>query len=459
MKRTLLVLSLPILAAEAQAPRPVGGAVPDFAPPAVMDFTVNGARVSLVPYTATPMARVELVVRSGRAAEQASEVGLAQLVGDYLLEGTTTRNARELARELAALGTYGGLSVSVGPYETTIAAEVLSESAPRLVEIIAEVATSPAFDSAALTRLKEGVRRRSQITSAAGIAATRVNTILFPGDAADRLPGDSALERLTLEDVRRFHAREYGASRAQLYVAGIFDRTAVESAAQSALRLFRAGTPPAPLPATAPRAVWTDTMATVHLIDRPGASQSRIHVAWPVVDQTHPDHLVLNELNALMGSVQTSRIIANIRERRGYSYNISTRLVRRPGATTWTVQGDVNREVTGAALREILREMDRIRSETPSATELHEFQVFMTGGMIAEMSTARGIIEYLRFLDLYGGDRGYLRTLVPSIRAVTPADISRVHATYFQPDRRVIVVVGDAAVVEAQLKDWARVIR
>jgi zinc protease len=460
MTRAIILLFVSALLANAQARRPSVGQIPAFSPPPVADDTIRGMRVSFVPYGAAPTARVELVLRSGRAAEQAGEAGLAQLVGDYLLEGTRARSGKDLALELATIGTVGGgLAISVGTFETIIAGEVLSESATRLVEILAEVATSPAFDPAAFERLKEGVKRRSQVTGSASIAAARVNAILFPGDPADRVPTDSTIAALTLDDVRRFHAREYVTARAQLYVAGVFDRSAIETAARTAFRPMPEGTMPAAVPTTTSRTLWTDSLPVVHVIDRPGATQTRIHVAYPVVDQTHPDHLVLNQLNTVMGSVQTSRIIANLRERRGYSYNISTRLARRPGATTWTVQGDVNREVTGAALREILLEVERVRTEPPSATELGEFQRFMAGGNIAEMSTARGIIEYLRFFDLYGADRRLLRTLIPSIQGVTTRDILRVHSAYLRPDRRVIVLVGDASQIEPQLRDWTRVIR
>jgi predicted Zn-dependent peptidase len=430
-----------------------------FPPPPVIDDRINGMRVSLVPYGTTPTARVELVFQSGRATEQGDEIGLAQLTGDYLLEGTLTRSGNAVARELAELGTVGGgLSVSVGEYETIIAGEVLAESAPRLVEILAEVALSPAFDSAVLERLRTGVLRRNRLSGTAALAAARANQVLFPGYPADRLVSDSAFRRLTVADVRRFHQREYVGTRAHLFVAGVFDAQAVLSRARSAFAALAMGAPAAPLPAATFRSLSADTIRVVHLIDRPGASQTRIHIAYPVVDQTHPDHLVLNELNLVMGSVQTSRIIANLRERRGYSYNISTRLVRRPGATSWTIQGDVNREVTGAALREIFAEMERIGTEPPSTQELGDFQRFLIGALVRERATSSGLLDYFRFLALYGAERDYQRGFMPNIQSVTSRDIVRVHSAYLRDDRRVIVLVGDTTLIRPQLSGWTRIV-
>ena len=68
----------------------------------------------------------------------------------------------------------------------------------------------------------------------------------------------------------------------------------------------------------------------------------------------------------LMGSTQTARLVANVRERHGYSYNISSRLVRRPGSTQWVVAADITNNVVGAAIQEILGEIARLRRDLPA---------------------------------------------------------------------------------------------
>src|SRR5262249_59913991 len=139
-------------------------------------------------------------------------------------------------------------------------------------------------------------------------------------------------------------------------------------------------------------------------LDRPGGSQARIQVSAAVVDASHPDDPILSVLNILLGSVQTSRIIANVRERHGYSYNVSSRIVRRPGSSQWVVTADVANNVTGAALREILAELARVVAEPPANDELRRHQAFLAGVLIAENATPAGILDFLRFFDLYGVD-------------------------------------------------------
>jgi zinc protease len=118
----------------------------------------------------------------------------------------------------------------------------------------------------------------------------------------------------------------------------------------------------------------------------------------------------------------------------------------------------VNRDVTGAALREILAEMRRVETERPSPQELGDFQRFLAGVLVGELSTSRGIIDQLRFLSVYGVGRDYMRTAIPAVHTVTPEDLVRVYSTYLRDDRRVIVLVGDTTLVRPQLMGWTRII-
>jgi predicted Zn-dependent peptidase len=233
----------------------------------------------------------------------------------------------------------------------------------------------------------------------------------------------------------------------------------VERSAAAAFGAWASGasTPFALPQSSRPLVVSPVDRPVIYLIDRPGATQARVQVSFPVVDQPHPDHLVLNEINMLMGSTQTARIVANVRERHGYSYNIFTRLVRRPGSTQWIAAGDITNDVAGAAIREILSEVDRLRRETPSAEELSSFQSFMAGILVSENSTAQGILESLRWMDLYGVNTSYLATFIQNIYGVSPDAIRTMALRYLTPDRMTIVVVGDRKALLSQLEAIGRV--
>jgi predicted Zn-dependent peptidase len=310
--------------------------------------------------------------------------------------------------------------------------------------------------------LKSNAIRRLQLQSnqADWLASSRTNSLLFPGHAADREPSEPQIRALTPEAIARFHASYYVPGRSRLYVAGTFDHALVERAAAGTFGAWdrRASQPfTLPRPST-PRQLSTTERPVIHLIDRPGATQARLQVSFPVVDQPHPDHLVLNEINTLMGSTQTARIVANVRERHGYSYNISTRLVRRPGSTQWIVAGDITNNVVGPALREILAEFARLRAEAPPIEELRGFQSFMAGILVSENSTAQGVLENLRWMDLYGVSATYLASLIQNIHGVSPQNIHQIASRYLVGNRMTVVVVGDRKALASQLEGIGQIV-
>lgn len=444
-------------------PRPVIGAPKPFRAPAILERKyANGMRVALVPFSATPTARIELVIRAGTADESAGRPGVAAITAQLLSEGTPTRSSEQIAQLVSDLGALGAsISVSTDSRETLLGVDVLPESAPAMIALLAETVRSPAFPPSALERLKSNAARRLQLqrTQADWQASSRTNSLLFPDNPADRRPSEEQLQSLDIAAVYDFYRTYYVPSRARLYVAGTFDRDEVERAAFTAFTSWPPASSPAftlPPSATA-RVINQDERPLIYLIDRPGATQARVQVSAPVVDMAHPDQLVLNEMNMLMGSTQTARLIANLRERRGYSYNISSRLVRRPGSTQWVAAGDITNNVVGAAITEILGEIARLRREAPSAEELRSFQSFMAGILVQENSTAQGILESLRWMDLYGVSTSYFGTFIQNLYKVSPGDVRAIAERYLRPDRMAIVVVGDRKALIAQLEAFARV--
>ena len=444
-------------------PRPAIGAPKPFRPPVIVERTYpNRMRVALVPFRATPTARIELVIRAGISDESAAQPGVAPIVGMFLSEGTRSRSADQIAQHVSDLGALGAsISVNTDSRETVLGVDVLPEAASAMIELLADMVRHPSFEPSALERLKSNAIRRLQLqrTQADWLAVSRTNSLLFPDNPADRRPTEEQLRSMDVAAISTFYKTYYVPSRARLYVAGTFDQARVERAAAAAFADWSAASSASfTLPPSAnARVINPGDRPVIYLIDRPGATQARVQVSFPVVDMAHPDHLALNEINMLMGSTQTARLVANIRERHGYSYNISSRLVRRPGSTQWIASADITNNVVGPAIQEILNEIARLRRDPPPAEELGSFQSFMAGILVQENSTAQGILESLRWMDLYGVSTSYLGTFIQNLYKVDPRDIRAIAERYLRPDRMAIVVVGDRKVLLPQLEAIARV--
>jgi zinc protease len=429
-----------------QAPPPAG-TPKNFTLPAPTRFTLpNGVAVTLVPFGQVPKVAIRLVVPAGNAYESADEVWLADLMGRMLQEGTKTRAADALARELAAMG--GSLSVAVGPDTASIGAEVLAERAADAGRIVAEVARDPRLPQDAFARVKAGLLRDLAIQKSTpqAIAGERFAALMYGDHPYGRLfPTEAMLGGFTLEQVQAFHHTHVGPDHARLYVAGVFDARAVEAAIRDAFGSWPrlpGGTAPAP-PQPRPHGFA--------LIDRPGAPQSTIFLGLRVPDPGSPDWIPFSVMDSLLGGSFGSRITSNIREQKGYAYSPRSSVSANLKTAHWAEVADVTTANTGDSLKEIRNEIARLRTEPPSAPELAGIQKNMAGTFVVRNASRLGVIGQLAFVDLHGLGDDYLSKYVERVQTVTPEQVTAMAKKYLDPEQMTLVVVGDEKVVKGQV--------
>lgn len=407
----------------------------------------NGLDVTLIPYGDVPKVTVQLAIRTGNVDEAADQVWLSDLMSDLMEQGTTSRDAATLALETARMG--GSFGVNVGEDESFVFGTVLSEFGPELVRLLGDVARNPAFPADELERLKADRIRQVSIARSQpqALAQERFREVLYPGHPYGRLfPTPEMIEGYTVDEIRDFYHRTFGARRAHLYVAGRFDPAEMRRAIRDAFGDW-GGAAPADPPLAEPH-----DERGIHVIDRPGAVQSSIYMGLPVVDPSHPDYVALQVTNALLGGSFASRITSNIREDKGYTYSPFSVLSSRYRDAFWAEIADVTTDVTGAAILEILHEIQRLQQEPPSEQELQAIQNYLAGNFVLQNSSRGGLIGQLRFIELHDLDEDYLRDYVDRVHAVTPDEVQEIARSYIDPGRMTFVVVGDRSMIDEQLE-------
>jgi zinc protease len=459
MRLTTLAIGPAVLAATAafaQAPArqapPAGDAPKPFSLPTPESFTLpNGLGVTLVPYGTVPKATIYLAIDAANVDETPRQVWLADLTGELLKEGTRTRSADAIAESLAQMG--GSLAIGVGGDVTSISADVLSEYTAGAVEILADVAQHPALPASELPRLKADMVRNLTLAKSQpqSIANEQFARTLYGEHPYGRLfPTEAMVSGYTHADVQAFYAANFGAARTHLYIVGRFDADAVRKAVRAGFGSWPKGTAARRIPPT------PSTTRSLHVIDRPKAPQSTLYIGLPVIDPSHQDYISLRVTNALLGGSFASRITANIREQKGYTYSPSSSLSVHPKVAHWVEVADVTTAVTGASMKEIFFEIDRLRTEAPPEDELAGIRNYMAGLFVLQNSSRGGIIQQLEQTRQHGLGTDYLRTLVQTIQAVTPADVQRIAKTYLDPAKMTVVVVGDKAVIAEQVAPYAK---
>ncbi|HEX3580595.1 MAG TPA: pitrilysin family protein [Thermoanaerobaculia bacterium] len=433
---------------------PVAGPAKPFTLPAVKKFDLpNGLAIRLVQYGSVPKTTVRLAIQTGNADEGPNETWLADLTGEMLQQGTSSQSAEQIAREMASMG--DDLNVNTGVNMVTLGADVFSESAPRFIGLLADVVEHPLFPDGELARIKQDAVRRLAIQHAQPqpLAAEKFYGALFPNSVYGRyFPTQAMLEGYTLDQVKSFYDRNYGAARARLYVVGRFDPAAIETAIHASFESWRRGNPPS-VPQVAPVA-----KRTVYLVDRPGAVQTTLYIGLPSIESTNPDYTSYLVMDALLGGTFGSRITSNIREQKGYTYSPTSQIGSRLGAGSWVEVADVTTKDTGASIHEILGEIDRIRNTEATPDELLAIQRNEAGIFVLRNSARSAIASQLAFVDLHGLGEDYLRNYVQRIYAVTPAGVQHAAQQFIDPSKITIVAVGDKKAILDQLKTYGDVV-
>ncbi|HEX6881164.1 MAG TPA: pitrilysin family protein [Terriglobales bacterium] len=435
--------------AQKQAP-PAGGPPKPFKLPAKQTFTLpNGIEVTMVPYGTTPKVFVSAMIRAGNINEGPEQTWLADLTGELLKEGTKSRSAADVAAEFASMG--GDLEVGTMADQSYVRTDVLSESGPKAAELVADVLQNPALPESELARVKNDLQRNLSIAMSQPqpVARNQYAKLMYPNHPYGRLyPTSEMIAKYTIGDVHKFYADNFGAARTHVYVAGKFDADAMKKAITDSFGKWAKGPDPVnniPKP---------ENKRVLDVVDRPGAAQSTIIMGLPVVDPSNGDYIGLQVMDALLGGSFGSRITANIREAKGYTYSPFSAVTAHYRDANWAETADVTTAVTGPSIKEILYEIDRLSKEAPTDDELTGIKNYLAGVFVLRNSSRRGVVGQLNYVDFHGLGDDYLNNYVQKIYAITPAEVEALAKKYISPDKMTIVVVGDKSKIAEQLAPY-----
>ena len=401
----------------------------------------NGLSLTFIDYGSVPKVTVFAVIRTGNIDEGAS-TWLADVAVEMLKEGTTTRSAADIARSAAGMG--GALSVGAGAEQTSVGISVLSEHATDAADLIADVLRNPRFPEAELPRVLANFERSLSVArnEPDSIAAEALAKLVY-GDHpfGHALPAPGQLETYDMAAVRGFYERNFGARRTHVYVAGRYDRSALETALRSAFGDWREGPAPSNLPPS------VSATMQLQLIDRPDSPQSSLRMAVAVPDPASALYFPTTLTNSLLGGTMSSRITTNLREDKGYSYSPDSSISAHRGNALWIMNAEITAGHTAEAITEIFHEIDRLQQEPPAAAELDAIKRYRAGLFVIGNSSPNGVLGQLAFMDLHGLPAEFLTHWVANMYAVTPQQVTDVARQFIQPARMTIVIVGDLKLI------------
>lgn len=434
---------------------PVAPARPAAAPPKPYRFPRfeiatldNGLRVIIAPVRTLPVVTALLLVDGGATSEPGARDGVANLTARGLLEGTMRRDGNALTEQFERLG--AGVFSGADWDTANAGVTVLRAHVEPALSLLGELVLAPSFPERDIARLRaERLADLLQMrTEPRGLADEMFARFVYESRSRYARPeegGSDTVSTLTRDDVRRFYMERYRPRGSTLVLVGDLSVDEGLGLARRTLGDWDGTAPRSAPPAEAP----ARTTRAVHLVRKPDAPQSELRIGHIGLPRTHPDYFPVLVMNAVLGGLFSSRINLNLREEHAYTYAAFSGFAWRRGAGPFVVSTAVESDVTAQAAREVLSEIERIRSAPVTADELSLATSYLGGVFPIKYETTDAIARALAALAAYDLPIDYFDTYRDAVRGVSVADVRRAAERYLHPEALQVVVVGDASEIKA----------
>jgi zinc protease len=412
----------------------------------------NGIELVVAPVTKLPLVTVAILSDAGSVCDPPGSEGTAQLVAKLMLEGGTKNyDGAELTERFERLG--ASIDSHADWDAAAITMTALSEHLSDAFDLLSQVLRTPAFRAREVERIKaERLAELLQLrTEPRGLADELFSRFLYNASSRYARPegGDEqSVASIDREQILAFYENRYLPGGTTVIVAGDITADGAEALVHRAFGGW-AGDMPTRIVADD---VPANRLRGVHIIAKGDAPQSELRIGHVGIARNHPDFFPVNVMNAVLGGLFNSRINLNLREVHGYTYGAFSSIEWRREAGPFVVSTAVKSDVTDAAAREIVGEINRIRAEAVAPEELSLATSYLEGVFPIRFETTSAIAAALAVLVVHGLADDYYDQYRARVRGMTIERILEAAQRHLHPDTLQMVVVGDPAVVRAPLE-------
>jgi zinc protease len=383
------------------------------------------------------------------------QAGLATLAADMLTEGAGTLDALQFADKLGLLGAT--LTASAGREANEVNLRVLRRGADEAFGMLASVLNAPRLAESDLARRRElMIQGLKQSIEEAPTLGRRVATEwYFPAGDPHGMPTDgypTTVAALTLAQVRDYHARYHGPAGATLMLAGDLREAEAKALLSKHFGAWKQVAPRVPTRPSVRDGNPSPHPLRILVVDKPDAAQTVIRFVHPGVPFDHERRVGLDVLNTLLGGSFTSRLMANLREKNGWTYGAGSSFVSWAQDGLFVASSNVQSDKTGPAIVEFLAEFKRIRGGDVSKAEGEKARATVVAEIVQGFETLAGVTSSLATYAGYGQTPAAVARDLAAAQACSLAYLNELAATTVAAGRGVLVLVGDRKAIEAQ---WA----
>ncbi len=378
-------------------------------------------------------------IAAGSRDEAAEHNGLSHFVEHMVFKGTTTRNAKQLARETDAIG--GNLDAFTGKETICFNIKVLDENLPAAMDILADLVLHPAFALEDVEREKGVILEEIKMDEDnPDYLVHEIHTANFwKGDPLARsiLGTAGSVSTFTEPAVRGFHRQRFSPRNMIFSAAGNLRHE--QMIAMVTRHFGDLDTEPGTIGRfDAPRVTPHITLKNKRSLEQ---VQLCMGVPAPPVDS--PDRYVLYLLNTILGGGMSSRLFQTVREEAALAYSIYSELSPFRDTGSLSIYAGTSIEKTREMIQLILQEMVLLKSEPVSDDELKRAKDQSKGNIILGLESSSSRMSNLARQQLYYGRFTSAEEITAAVERVTPADLQRVALELFRPELLSLTLLGN----------------
>lgn len=390
-------------------------------------FTINGGEQDLV--------RIEFIFEN--IAYDASKPLQSYATNTMLNDGTSELSSSEIADKIDYFGAF--LQTDFSNDQSSVTLYSLNKHLPATLPIVKAIISDSIFPQVELDTFVRNQKQKLSVNLEKNDFLSRkiFNSVLFGNTLYGYDTRAEDYDRLTRVQLQEYFSIAYQPENCTVVVSGKVTDEALKNIDELFGNSWTGG-----------KNINPNTFnfysgdGKEHYVEKADALQSAIRLGNVAINRSHSDFPGMQVLNTILGGYFGSRLMANIREDKGYTYGIGSALVSMKNAGYFFIASEVGVDVCTSALDEIHKEIEILKKETVSGQELDLVRNYMLGSMLGGLENSMSHADKFKNIYFSGLGYEYYRDYINTVRTITPEELRALANRYLNWDSLEKIIVG-----------------
>ncbi len=404
---------------------------------AVENTLDNGIKVYTIDSGSQELTKIEFIFKAGMYYQ--SQPLLASAANNLLETGTKNYTANELSDNIDFFGSF--FECAVEQDFASLALFSLNKYIDKSLHYVEDIIKNPTFPKDEFDIYISNKKQKHLVNSEKVnvLARRRFSELVF----GEKHPygvtvKNDDFEKLTLDSVIEFYKTFYHSGNCTIIASGKLSNDLLEVLNNRFGKMPWGHVQVVPTP----QVKLDTTQQQHHFIEKSDAIQSAVRVGRLMFNKKNPDYFKFQVLNTILGGYFGSRLMANIREDKGYTYGIGSGLASLVNGGFFYISTEVGTDVTKDTLKEIYKEIKLLREELVDADELETVRNYVLGQFLRSVDGPYSLADKFKAIWEFGLDYDYFEKYFEAVKTITPEEIKTLANTYLQEKDLIELVVG-----------------